>query len=230
MVEPTALVDPLPVGSAVAPPGEERARRGNEVPQRIDPSEGGGEAFHGLHFDLRVGYDAFQTLMRPDIRRKRRDVEVADQHQAARVPHLPAEPASELAVEAKLVRELRIALRVGKRSPGGSVDVVKLDAALQSHLKVAAVLPAAPVADEHFLERKTRENGDAVLALLARERVVREAELPETLEGEVEVRNLRLLEAENVRGVRVHQAPESPHPEAHGIDVPAQDLHETEGV
>ena len=114
---------------------------------------------------------------------------------------LGGEPCRHLVDERELVGELVVDRRIRLVAAGGNVEIVDLEpvgAAAEPHPHVARVALGAEVARDRLDDRQPRDDGDAVIALLAVERDVLVAELAELAERELPVRAFRLLQAERV--------------------------------
>ena len=94
-----------------------------------------------------------------------------------------------------------IDLGIGNIAAGGNIEIVQLEAALKHRRDMAGIVLAAEAFLMGSLEGKAREDGDAVIALLAVDRLMDIAELLERLGGEKRVGNLGLLKAKDVRRV-----------------------------
>ena len=105
--------------------------------------------------------------MRPHIGRKRRNIEVADEDGAG--PGDLRHDPPHLADEGKLVREFRVDLGVGLVAAGRHVEIMdgdRFSAMLDRCGDVAGVVLAAELPAVDAAERPTRDDGDAVIALL----------------------------------------------------------------
>src|SRR5690606_7231458 len=130
----------------------------------------------------------------------------------------------------ELMGEFFVLLRIGQVAAGRNVKIVQRDgipqtrALAERHGDVAAVSLAAEVLVRVRLERQPRDDGHAMIALLTVEGDVLIAESLETLEWELVVRTLRLLQADRVRPRRLDEACEEVDAQPHRIDVPGCDL------
>src|SRR3546814_8092383 len=84
---------------AVAPPGVERFRFGNEMARHIDQLAGRPEVLHALGFQRRMTDAAPQALVIPHVVFQRRHVEVADHDRFARRQPVGPRPSRHLAEE-----------------------------------------------------------------------------------------------------------------------------------
>ncbi len=155
---------------------------------------------------------------------KGRDVEVAQQDGAALVVALGREPVGQGVDHVELVAELGVLVRVRDVAAGRDVEVVQLDVAGQADDRVAALVDAAPVMGVAVGERHFRQNGDAVIAFLAEDEAVREAEIGHEVVGEQLGRDLDLLQAEHVGVDLGDDAPERLLAQADRVGVPGGDL------
>jgi hypothetical protein len=174
-----------------------------------------------------VAHHVEELLVRPDVVLERRHVEVADQDRRA-ADAAPA-PGSQIRQEIELVREFRVAVAVGHVAAGRDVKIVQHDPGGLAGLRpqhrrdVARVLA---LAERHHVppeERKARQDGDAVIALLPREHDVLVARAPQGLQRKRVVRALRLLQAKHVRLGLGEEAQDRIDAQAHRVDVPGGD-------
>ena len=161
------------------------------------------------------------ALVVPDVVLARGDVEVADEDGA--LGRGRGEPGAELGEEVELVGELRVQARVGDVAAGGDVEVVDHRARGQAGGDVAGVAAGAEVAVRDLLERQAREDGDAVVGLLAADDDVGVAEGAEAVERELLDRGLGLLEAEDVGRLLAQEAQHGRLAVADRVDVPGGD-------
>ncbi len=115
----------------------------------------------------------------------RGDVEIAA-NQLAGFEALVAEPVFQLVEEVEFVPEFRVDLGVGLVAAGGNVDRVdrqRSAAPFDAGRDVAAVLYLAEDPARDIGERKARDDGDAVIALLAVHRVMGIARVGEGRRG-----------------------------------------------
>ena len=118
-----------------------------------------------------------------------------------------------------------LSLIVGIRlvAAGGNVEIVDLEPgrlAAERHGDVARIALGAEIAPARLGEREARDDGDAVVALLAVERDVLVAELAELAARKLPVGAFRLLQAEHVRLVLAEKARDEVDAQPHRIDVP----------
>ena len=234
MVEPAAAVRGLPVGGAVAPPAVELLGLGPERAGGIGPAELAAQLLQRRGLDRRVADDVEQLLVTPDIVLIGGDVEVADQD--ARPPRRVAgdAPGADGVEELQLVGEFRIGLGIGDVAAGRDVEIMDGDAgcgtgALIEHDgHVAGVIA---LAHRHCLllgEGQLRDDGDAIIALVADEGLMDIARLRKGLGRELLVRRLGLLQAEDIGLMIPEELRDHPDAQAHRVDVPGGDgeLHE----
>ena len=226
VVEPAAAVGSLPIARAIAPPGIDFLVMRHERPRHIVPVEGIQRRREQFGFDRRMAHHIEQLLVAPDIVLERRHVEIADQHHGiAFLAPLFGEAGLHLAQEIELVGEFRIGLRVGNVAARRDVEIVQLQPGLELGRDMAGIVLAAKGEGMGFAERQARENGDAVIALLAIDRLMDIAEVAEDIPREKRVRNLGLLQAEHVRGIGFQETGDQIGPQTDGIDVPGGDFH-----
>ena len=120
-----------------------------------------------------------------------------------------------------------LSARIRQVAAGRDVEIVQLDAARQHGDGVAAVDLAAPVEAAWLLERNLRENRDAMVAGLAVQQLVLEAERPQLEQRKQVVADLGLLQAEHVRVDLAHQPAEPVEAQADRVDVPGRDAQRT---
>ena len=160
--------------------------------------------------------------MVPHVALQRRHVEVADQDHLAPAQAGGLGPGCHLAQELELVGELVVALRVRLVAALGHVEAVHLGPARQAGEGVAPVIPAAPGAGAGLVELDPRQDGDAVVALLAVDHEMGIAERGHRLAREGLVGGLGLLQADHVGRHLVHEARQVVEPLAHRVDVPGR--------
>ena len=122
--------------------------------------------------------------------------------------------------------EFRIDLGIGLVAAGGNVEVMDGDRTAAVHHgrgDVAGIVLAAEAAPVDCCERQARDDGDAVIALLAVDRDVPVAGLAERLLRKIGVEALGLLQAEDVRTVLSKEAAHQVDPQPNGVDVPGGD-------
>src|ERR1700733_2501168 len=138
---------------------------------------------------------------------------------AALFEHLP-----HLGQELKLVREFHIGFRIRDVAAGRYIEIVEFDPAFEGHAHMPGILLAAKALGFGPGEGEPRENGDPVVALLAVDRLVDVAELLQRFGRKEVVDDLRLLQAENVRGLRPQESCHLAEAQPDGVDVPGREL------
>src|SRR5258708_40040538 len=83
VVEAATAVGGLPIGGAVAPPGEQLLLDRHQMADRVDPAADAADRLQSIGLDRGVADDAEELLVRPDIGLVGRNVEVADQDRLA---------------------------------------------------------------------------------------------------------------------------------------------------
>ena len=153
----------------------------------------------------------------------RGDVEVAD-HDALVGVRDPLRPLLELPHELQLVGEFRIDHRVRFVAAGRHIEVVQRHAlerpVREGRGEMARVVLVGPALLGGRHEGVAREGRDAVIALLAVDRDVGEAELADVAHREPRIRAFRFLQAQDVGGVLVHELFHEPDAQADRVDVP----------
>ena len=156
---------------------------------------------------------------------ERRDIEVADQDRPPLRDSLGARPARHFVEEGELVREFVVDLRVRLVAAGRHVKIMDFKArglAAQRRVHVAGIALAAELALPARENGMARDNGDAVIALLAVDRDVLIAELVKLRRGKFGVAALGLLQAENVGPLLAQIARHEADAQPHRIDVPCR--------
>src|SRR5579863_8159787 len=192
--------------------------------QRVAPAPRGLSAGEFLDLDRRMTDHVDERLVTPDVVLQRRDVEIADQNRARLEFRLALEPGAHFVNEIELVGEFRIGLAIRLVAAGGHIQTVDLDAAefaAERRRDMAAVAFLAEVAAVDVRERVARDDGDAVVALLAVERDVPVAELLERGGGKIRVGAFRLLQAERVRLLILEESGDRFDAQPDRIDVPS---------
>jgi hypothetical protein len=133
-----------------------------------------------------------------------------------------ARPGGHLRQELQLVGELVILFRIRNVPAGGDVEVVQLDAG-DAGRGVAAVVARAPDVLARRRQAPARQDGDAVVALLAMHHDMRKAEGLHRLQRELLVGDLDLLQADHVGGEVVAEARQVVEALAQGVHVPGGD-------
>jgi hypothetical protein len=146
------------------------------VPHQVDPAAPWHHVFQPIGLDRRVADDLQELLVRPDIVFQRRDVEVADEDRG-HAGSAPEWMALHLLDEIELVGEFRIDRRVGLVAAGRHIEIVQADRLAagdrSNSTETWRAWPTSPgVALVDLLERQARDDGDAVIALLAVDRDV----------------------------------------------------------
>ncbi len=116
--------------------------------------------------------------------------------------------------------------RVGLVAAGRDVEIVDGDrspAIIDRRGDVARVFLAAEAPPVHRAKRPSRDDGDAVIALLAVDLDVAVPGLAEGLEGKIGVRALGFLEAEDIGTLFPKQALHQADPQPDRVDVPGGD-------
>ena len=110
--------------------------------------------------------------------------------------------------------------------PAGHIEIVQLHAILKRHAHVPGMAFAAEILGPGLFERQAREHGDAVIGLLAVDRLMDIAQLGQGRLGrEKLVHHLGLLQAQNIRLLVPQKAGDQVDAMAHRIDVPGGDFH-----
>jgi hypothetical protein len=183
MVEATAAIRCAPIAVAIAPPGEELLLGGHVPAHHIDPIMRGLHTLEALDLCRRMAHHLQKLLVRPDVGRQRRDVEIADHDHAilAFSPHA-TKPSVHRLEKLELVAELLVQLRVGQVPASRHIDIMQdkwtsravglgeLDG------EMTRMPSPANVAALEKCEGQAREDGDAVIALLAGNRDMGKAE------------------------------------------------------
>ena len=220
MVEPAAAVGGLPVAGAVAPPAVELAL-GNVPARDVAPAARLDHLVQPLHLLRRVADDVEKLPVRPDVVLERGDVEIADENAARR--RLGAAPVAHVAQVVELLAELRIGPAVGHVASGGDVEVVDDEAALEPRGDVAGMAEPGEVEGRRLLDGKPREDGDAVVPLLAARHDVRVADLGEDVRRDAFDRTLALLQADEIGALLLGEPDDERRPQANRVDVPSRD-------
>ena len=134
------------------------------------------------------------------------------------------EPGGERLEEVELVAEPVVERGVGDVAAGRHIDIVQDDrpcaGAVERDGEMARMSAPANVAALFKREGDARERGDAVIALLARDRDMGKAERVQLARGEVLLDAFDLLQAEEIGLVRLDEAADEIEPEPDGVDVP----------
>src|SRR5207253_322984 len=85
-------------------------------------------------FDRRMADDLEQRLMTPDVAFERRDIEIADDDRGLAKALGPPRHALD---EIELLAEFRVLIAVGDIAPGGDIDILKPDAAIEPDADVS---------------------------------------------------------------------------------------------
>ena len=102
---------------------------------------------------------------------------------------------------------------------------MQLDTVLEAHLDMPAIHVVAQADGVFFGEGPLREDGDAVIALLAVDGLVDIAQLPERLGGKEVVHDLGFLQAEHVGLLPPEEQVDEAEPQADRVDIPGGELH-----
>ena len=221
VVEPPPFVGTLPIGSAIAPPRVELLGLGNEMPRGVDPIRRRTQILERRNLDGRMGDDPQKLFVRPNVIRKRRDVEIPDEDPACAVHASPAKPPRHIAKKLKLVRKLGILVGVGHVSPGRRIDIMKLDATRKRREDVTAIGTTVPSFRSGVRERHSRKNGYPVIPLLPRDELMYVPKLTKPRGGEKLVDAFDFLQTKDVRLMLPENAQNRPNPKPHRVDVPA---------
>ena len=122
----------------------------------------------------------------------------------ARAGEIGGHAAVQLVDEGELVGEFQVDRRIGLVAAGGNVEIVDGDGPVaigDARGDVAAIVLAAELPAVDVEERQPRDDGDAVIALLAVDRDVPVAGVAEGAMGKIGVRALGFLQAEDVRAL-----------------------------
>ena len=122
------------------------------------------------------------------------------------------------------MREFLVLLGIGDIAAGGHIEIVQLQAILERHAHMPGVTFAAEILGACFFERQPREHGDAVIGLLAVNRLMDIAQLGQGRFGEKLVHHLGLLQAQDVGLLIAQQAGHQLDAVTHRIDVPGGDF------
>ena len=157
---------------------------------------------------------------------QRRHVQIADQHGARGfLAAAPGEHGLHLAQEIELVGEFLVLLRIGNVATGRHIEIVQFEPVLELDREMAGVVLAAELECVRPGEGQPREDGHAVIALLAVNGLVDIARLAEGLAREEVVDDLGFLQAEHVRLLLLEQLQDQLLAQADRVDVPGGELH-----
>ena len=221
MIEPPTAIGGEPILRAIAPPGIEPRGRRHEMPPEIDPVMRRPQSAERLHLDGRMADHIEQLLVIPDVRFKRRDIEVADDHRRLAQS---CGPLGHPFDEGEFLREFEIERRIGNIAAGGNIDVLQPDAIRQTSADVARLAIVLPIMATMVRERNTAEDGDPVVHPLAVEQAMHIAEPLEHRMRERAVLNLGFLQAQNVRAFGRQKLLDDRYPGSNRVDVPGRDL------
>ena len=224
MIETAASVGSLPILGAVAPPCIELLVCRHLLAHQVEP----GAALHDLEqpvgLDRRMADDLQQLLVRPDVMFQRRDVEIADEDRRGVLLGIRVQMLH-LLDEIELVAELRIDSAIRLVAAGRNIEIMQADtpaAALEDGRDMPAVADIAIILAMILGQRNARGDGNAVIALLAVNDDVLVAERPERRIGKKLVRNLGLLQAEDIRPGLHNELLDDGHAQPHRVDVPGR--------
>jgi len=167
----------------------------------------------------------------PHVVLVRGDVEIAADELARGKARL-GEPVAELGEEIELVAELAVDLGIGLVAAGRNVEIVhgeRAAAEIDDGRDVPALLDAAEDATRHVGQRRARDDGDAVIALLAVHRLVCIAGVGQLARRELLVAALDLLQAQDIGPVLAQEIEHDRQPQANRIDVPGGEAERHEG-